>query len=47
LLWDKIPPEQRAQGEIPNYEAYRLALAGDRLTLTRPSETLHLMRYPE
>ncbi len=47
LLWEKLSPERRAEGEIPSYEAYRMTLAGDRLTLTRPSETLRLERYPE
>jgi hypothetical protein len=47
LLWDKISPEWAARGEIPSYEAYRMTLSGDRLTLTSPSETLRLERYPE
>ena len=47
LMWEKLSPERSAQGEVPHYDAYRLALDGDRLTLTRPSETLHLERYPQ
>ena len=47
LMWEKLSPERRAQGEIPHHDVYRMGLDGDRLTLTRPSETLRLERYPE
>lgn len=47
LMWEKLSPERSAQGEVPHYDAYRLALDGGRLTLSRPSETLQLERYPQ
>lgn len=47
LLWDEIPPERAAQGEIRSYEAFRMALSGDRMELSSPVETLRMRRVPE
>lgn len=47
LMWEKLSPERAAQGEVSHYDVYRMVLDGDRLTLTRPSETLRMERYPE